>query len=115
MNLTLASERLDLAPLSDGDLELWLALRTDPEVMKYIAPPRSEEYLREVFPQRCLRAGGGAIGFWKVTERETEEAIGTGLLLPIPVENEDSNWSALGREDYPDEEIELGYNFLPKA
>ena len=115
MNLDITTERLDLTPLSEADVVLWVALRTSPEVMKYIAPPRSEEYLRDMLPERCQRAGGGAIGFWKIIERSTGNGIGTGLLLPLPVEDEDTNWSALGKEAYPEEEIEVGYNFLPAA
>lgn len=115
MNLGIATARLQLTPLGEEDVDLWLALRTDPDVMKYIAPPRDEDYLREVFPHRCLRAGGGAIGFWKIAERDTRQRIGTGLLLPLPVEKTDSNWDALGRDEYPEEEIEIGYNFLPAA
>ncbi len=115
MNLVLSSDRLKLTPLAEEDADLWVALRTDPDVMKYIGSVQDEDQLRTVMPRRCFRAGGGAIGFWKVSILVTGEGIGTGLLLPLPLENDDSNWDALGCDEFPEEEIEVGYNFLPSA
>ncbi|MEM7428765.1 MAG: GNAT family N-acetyltransferase [Pseudomonadota bacterium] len=115
MKLEMITERLRLTPLSPEDAEIWVTLRSDPEVMKYIGPARDKEHLLEILPKRCLRGGGGAIGFWCVSVRETGERIGTAPLLPLPVEDDDSKWERLEEETFPEEDIELGYTLKPAA
>ena len=42
MNLDITTDRLTLTPLSVSDMALWVELRTDPEVMRFVAPMQSE-------------------------------------------------------------------------
>ena len=56
-----------------------------------------------------MRRGGGCIGVWCVRDRQSGEKLGTSLLLPIPIDLDDTDWSLVAGEDLPEGEIELGY------
>lgn len=109
LNLNLESERLSLRPLAAGDLDLSRALLSDPEVMKYVGPTLSEAQLVERMPKITRRCAGGAIGIWSVSDRATGEKIGTGVLLPMPVEQDEIDWELVVGDDLPEAEIEVGY------
>ena len=109
MNLELPTERLLLRPLAESDLDVALAVLTDPEVMRYVVEPFARERVVAEMPVAVRRGGGGCIGIWCVTRRETGEKLGTAVLLPLPIEEEDTNWDLVGGLDIPDGEIEVGY------
>jgi RimJ/RimL family protein N-acetyltransferase len=44
-----------------------------------------------------------------VIERRTEEKLGTAILLPLPIEEDDTNWDLVVGDGLPDGEIEIGY------
>jgi ribosomal-protein-alanine N-acetyltransferase len=44
-----------------------------------------------------------------VLQRETGEKLGTAVLLPLPIEESDTDWSLLQEDRYPDADIEVGY------
>lgn len=110
MNLIFETERLRFDPLSMDDLDLAVAQWGDPEVVKYVADRTySEAELIEELPLYIRRAGGGCIGIWRLTEKATGEKIGTALLLPMPIELDDTDWDLVEGDDIPDAEIEVGY------
>lgn len=109
MNLELPTERLLLRPLAESDLDVAVAVLTDPEVMRYVVEPFARERVVAEMPVAVRRGGGGCIGIWCVTRRETGEKLGTAVLLPLPIEEEDTNWDLVGGPDIPDGEIEVGY------
>ncbi len=109
MNLTLKSERLLLRPLAETDLDVEIEIGTDPEVMKYIDEPDTEESVVQQMPNYVKRCAGGCIGVWCVIERSTNEKLGTAILLPLPIEEDDTNWDLVVGDDFPDCEIEIGY------
>lgn len=110
MNLTFESDRLRFEPLTEGDLDLAVEQWSDPEVIKYVADRTySEEELRAELPLYVRRCGEGCIGIWRLTVRATGEKIGTAILLPMPVELDDTDWDLLLGEDIPEGDIEVGY------
>jgi RimJ/RimL family protein N-acetyltransferase len=88
-----------------------MALETfmDPEVMKFVADVGSEEALAEEMKTAVRRGAGGRIGVWCVLQRETGEKLGTAILLPLPIEEDDTDWSLVQEDRYPDADIEVGY------
>ena len=109
MNLNLATERLLLTPFAESDLDIAIEILTDPDVMKYVDGVFTEERVVEEMPMVLRRAGGGCIGIWCVTERATETKIGTAVILPLPIEERDTNWDLVQGPDIPEGEMEIGY------
>jgi len=110
MNLVFESERLEFRPLSDADLDLVTEQWTDPDVVKYVADKTlTEEELAEDMPVIVRRCGGGCIGIWCLIEKTSREKLGTAILLPLPVEKDDTDWDLMVGENIPDGDIEIGY------
>ncbi|MEM7216640.1 MAG: GNAT family N-acetyltransferase, partial [Pseudomonadota bacterium] len=89
----------------DLSLELW----TDPDITRFVGGARSEAELIEGHPLYMRRCALGCIGIWTLAIRESDEKIGTAILLPMPVEEDDTNWDMVAGEGLPDCEIEVGY------
>ena len=116
-DLVLETPRLVLRPLAgDGrDLALGVRLFTDPEVVRYVCSLSSEAELAEEMPVITRRGAGGRLGIWVVTRKDTGEAIGTSILLPLPLEVDETDWSLVVPERYPEAEIEVGYMLVRDA
>ena len=109
MKLELESERLFLRPLAESDLDIAIEILTNQDVMRYVAKTNTEEQVVQEL-ETCMRRGaGGAIGIWCVIDRAKEEKLGTAVLLPLPIEQEDTDWSLVGGPDLPECEVEIGY------
>ena len=113
--LVLETGRLRLRPVTLDDVDLARELFTDPEVMKFVADVTPEEDLLEETRKATQRGAGGRIGVWCVTDRRTGEKIGTSVLLPVPIDCDDTDWSLVVEDAYPDAEIEIGYILKPAA
>ena len=110
MTLIFESDRLRFEPLSLNDLDIEVELWTDPEVVKFITgTAATKEEVASQMPTVTQRAGGGCIGIWTLTEKDGGEKIGHAVLLPMPVEADDTEWDLLASDDMPDREIEIGY------
>ena len=107
--LILTTDRLRLRPYAETDLDIAVLVLTDPEVVKYVCDPMSDAEVAALLPSVCRRGAGGRIGMWCVERLDTGEKLGDGVLTPIPVEEEDTNWDSLVSEAYPDAQIEVGY------
>ncbi|MGI9350669.1 MAG: GNAT family N-acetyltransferase [Rhizobiaceae bacterium] len=108
-NLVFESERLRFKPLGEEDLSLSIKLWTDPEVTQYVSGPTSEAELVKNHSKYMQRCAGGAIGVWTLTTLERREKIGTAILLPMPVELDDTDWDLVAGDGLPDGDIEVGY------
>lgn len=111
-HLFFESDRLTYRPLELDDVDLSIAQWTDPEVIKYVDwDVSTEEEIREEMPIVTRRGGEqGWIGIWVLTVKETGEKIGTGVLTPLPIEADDTEWDLLVMDETPaDREIEVGY------
>lgn len=110
MNLVFESERMEFRPLSNSDLDLVIEQWTDPDVVKYVADKTySKEELADEMPIIVRRCGGGCIGIWCLIDKASREKMGTAILLPLPVESDDTDWDLLKGEQLPEGEIEIGY------
>jgi len=94
------TERLNLRPLAKTDVELIVALNSDPEVMKYIGEPDDSYDNAKNYVE--MRVDGYAdqdgLGIFVAEAKDTGEAIG---------------WFCLKNLD-DTEEIEIGYRLLRK-
>ena len=113
--LELETDRLILRPLQLADIDLGTALFTDPQVVKYVCDLCTQEEIEENFKTETRRGAGGRIGIWTLTRKETGGKIGSAILLPLPIEKDDTDWSLLTEDTYPDAEIEVGYMLIPSA
>ena len=109
MELELLTDRLLLRPLRLDDLDLETEMFTDPEVARYVGGLQTAEEVEADMPTIIKRCGGGCIGVWCVIDRKTAEKLGTGILLPMPIDEDDTNWDLVEGPDIPDCEIEIGY------
>ena len=115
MDLNLFTERLSLRPLTLDDVDLGITLFTDEDVCRYIGGVQTEEEIRKEMTTYIRRCCGGSVGVWCVSKRNMGEKLGTGVLLPMPVDEDDTDWSLVRGPDLPDAEIEVGYILKPGA
>lgn len=114
MRLTFHSKRLTLSPYTPDDLDLSLALFTDPAVLRYAGEVMSEQHIRANMSNWSRRGGDGGIGIWTVSDRETGEKYGSAALLPMPVDEDETDFSLLVPGEMPPGDIEIGY-FLKRS
>lgn len=114
MNLDLQSRRLILAPYTPDDLDLSLALFTDPAVVQYAGEVMSEREIRAKVSNWTKRGGDGCIGIWTISDRRTGEKYGSAALLPMPIEEGETDYSLVIPGEMPQCDIEIGY-FLKRS
>ena len=109
VNLWLESERLLLRPLEWDDRDLGVEMFTDPEVMRYVAPPYTPAKVDAEMPDYLRRCAGGCIGIWCTLDKSSGERLGSAALLPLPIEALDTEWELIAGDTLPEREIEIGY------
>jgi len=114
MDLELFTDRLRLNPLVDDDLDLAVEMYTDPEVVKYVCDAMTEDEVRQEMPDSVKRGGNGGIGIWCISDRKTGEKLGDTYLLPMPIDEEDTDFSLVVMGQMPYADIEIGY-FLKRS
>ena len=115
MDLNLETTRLRLTPLSPEDVDLALEMFTDPDVIRYVGDLMTEDDIRANIPDEIKRGADGWIGIWCVSLRKTGEKLGSIFLLPMPIEDDDTDYSLVVPGQIPDAEIEIGYAFKKTA
>ena len=113
--LMIETPRLLLRPYMSDDLPLAIKTLTDPRVTRYVCDTMTPEAVEDLMPLITRRGAGGRLGMWAAARKDTGEMIGDGVLTPLPVEEEDADWTSLLPDRYPDDEIEVGYMLLPGA
>ncbi len=114
MKLELHTERLLLTPFAPTDLDVALEMFTDPEVVKYVCDVMTEAEIRQEMSNSTKRGGNGGIGIWCVADRRTGEKLGDSYLLPLPIDEDDTDFSLVVMGQMPDAEIEIGF-FLKRS
>ena len=109
MNLDLMTERLRLTPLAHTDVDIAVEMFTDPAVVKYIGGLMSEDEICREMATWTKRGGHGCIGIWCISDLETAEKYGSGFLLPMPVDEDDTDWDLVVPGVMPDCDVEVGY------
>ena len=115
MNLELVSKRLHLTPLDTSDIDLSLEMFTDPQVVKYVCDLMDESAIRAEMSNWLKRGGDGCIGIWCVSDRTTGEKFGSVFLLPMPIEEEDTNYDLVVPGEMPDGDVEIGFAYKRSA
>ncbi len=115
MNLELYTERLYLRPFEASDIDLDIAMATDPDVMKYFGGAVTQEQIIAEAANFTRRCGGGCIGVWTVIDRLTGEKLGEVFLTPLPIDADDTQWELIQGSDLPVGDIEVGYLFKRSA
>lgn len=113
--LVLETERLYLRPFTLEDTDIAIALWCDPEVMRFVGDVDEPHDVRAIMPTVIRRGAGGRIGTWVICRKETEEKLGEVFFWPIPIEQEDIDWSQVVPDAYPRDDIEVGFVLLKKA
>ena len=114
-DLTLETDRLRLTPMQSEDVDASKAVLCDARVMRYVNDAMTPDALEEDMINSVKRGAGGRIGLWAITRKDTGAKIGTSVLMPVPIEDDDYDWSLLVPGSYPDANIEVGYLFVPDA
>ena len=114
MKLTLYTERLILSPFSTDELDMALAMFTDPEVLRFAGGAMQDDEIRAQMDNWTRRGGGGCIGIWCISESVSGGKLGSVALLPMPVDEKDTDYSLVVPDRMPDGDIEVGY-FLKRS
>jgi len=114
MNLVLHSERLTLAPLDAADVDLAIDMFTDPDVLKFAGGVVEEDEIRRSMSNWIARGGNGCIGIWCISNLRSGEKFGSAALLPMPVEEDDTDFSLVIPGQMPNGDVEIGY-FLKRS
>lgn len=113
--LVLETERLRLRPFSPDDEDLALRLLTDPAVMRFVGGVQTPDGVARRMADVTKRGAGGRIGIWCVSRKDTGEKIGDGVLLPVPIDADDTEWALVDPTAYPAVPVEVGYLLTPGA
>ena len=109
------TDRLLLTPLAMDDIDISIAMFTDSDVTRFAGGPVTVETIEKEMPKWVQRGSKGGIGIWCAKDKATGEKLGTGALLPQPVEEDDTDFSLVVMGQLPDADIEVGYFFKPSA
>jgi len=115
MKLELQTQRLLLTPLELTDVDLAVELWTNPEVVKYVCEVVTEAEIRQEMSDATKRGGNGGIGIWCIADRRTREKLGSTYLLPMPIDQDDTDFSLVVMGQMPEAEIEIGFFFKRTA
>jgi RimJ/RimL family protein N-acetyltransferase len=114
MNLVLYSKRLKFTPLDALDVDLAIEMFTDAEVLKFAGGVMEEDEIRRDMSNWTKRGGNGCIGIWCISDQDSGEKLGSAALLPMPVEEDDTDFSLVIPGRMPDGDVEIGY-FLKRS
>ncbi|GAB4452266.1 MAG: GNAT family N-acetyltransferase [Armatimonadaceae bacterium] len=118
MATILATDRLVLRHLEEGDAPWMSEMDSDPEVMRFIAPPSvtgkpdvhpvSETEARDwvaILTRRYVETGS-RYGIFAAVRKDTDEAVGWFILRPA------NEYRFAEAVEFQPDECELGYRFL---
>jgi len=105
----LTTKRLRLAPVTVADVDVALEMFTNPAVTEFVGDVMTEADIRQEMPVWTKRGGDGCIGIWCVSNSATGEKYGSGFLLPMPVDEDDTNWGLVVPGIMPEGDVEIGY------
>lgn len=115
VELTLETERLVLRPFRAEDVDIALHTLCDAEVMHYVADPLSPDEVHQRMGDAVRRGAGGRIGIWCLIRKTDGAKLGDAILLPVPIETDDTDWAQVTPEAYPPGPVEVGYVLAREA
>ena len=108
MNTSFSTDRLRIDPLTRDDADLVVAIFTDPEVCRHVGGPQKAQEILDDMDDTTRRGGNGCIGVWCMRDEQGEK-LGTLALLPMPIDQDETDWSLVREGEWPDAIIEIGY------
>ena len=114
MDLEMLTERTKLTPFAFADVDVAIEMFTDPDVIKFAGNIMSEDKIRQQMSIWIRRGGNGCIGIWCISDRDTGEKYGSCALLPLPIDEDDTDWSIVTPDLMPEGDVEVGY-FLKQS
>ncbi len=114
MNLVFYSERLTFTPFDASDVDLAIEMFTDADVLKFAGGVMEEDEICRQMSNWTKRGDNGCIGIWCISHRGNGQKLGSGALLPMPVEEDDTDFSLVVPGRMPDGDVEIGY-FLKRS
>jgi RimJ/RimL family protein N-acetyltransferase len=115
MKPVLHTHRLTLIPFDVSDVDISLELFTNPKVLRFAGGVMDEDEIRAQMPNWLRRGGNGCIGIWCITDKHSGEKLGTGALLPMPIEEDDTDFELVEPHIMPEGDVEVGYFLKPSA
>ena len=115
MDLIFHSDRLTMTPYAESDIDLAIAMFTDPEVCRYGLDLMTEDEIRRDISSWTRRGDNGCIGIWRVSLSDSGEKLGTVALLPMPVEDQETDLDLVIPGQMPDADFEIGFYFRRSA
>lgn len=115
MSSSLNSERLVLTPLDILDVDAAIEMFTNPAVTKYVCDLMTEDEIRQEMSVWIKRGGDGCIGIWCISDRKSKEKYGSVFLLPMPIDDDDTNWIDVVPGVMPAGDVEIGYCLKERA
>jgi RimJ/RimL family protein N-acetyltransferase len=115
MKRVLYSKRLALVPLDETDIDITVEMFTDPKVLRFARGIMSEAEIRQDMQVWTRRGGNGSIGIWCITDRDSGEKLGSAALLPMPVDEDETDFDLVIPGQMPDGDVEVGYFLKPSA
>jgi RimJ/RimL family protein N-acetyltransferase len=115
MKRVLYSKRLALVPLDETDIDITVEMFTDPKVLRFARGIMSEAEIRQDMQVWTRRGGNGCIGIWCITDRDSGEKLGSAALLPMPVDEDETDFDLVIPGQMPDGDVEVGYFLKPSA
>ena len=111
----LETDRTRLRPMLAEDVDLARALLTDAAVMRYVTDPVPPDAVASGMDTWTRRGAGGRLGIWAVIDKDTDAKLGDCVLLPLPIDAEDTVWDEVRPDHWPPGPIEVGYLLRPEA
>ena len=115
MELTFQTDRLKARPLRLDDLDLGIEMYTDPDVVRYVGKLQTPQEVKVRMHNYIKRCADGCIGIWCVIDKNSSEKIGSCVLLPMPIDENEINWDLIKGPEIPNQNIELGYMLKKSA
>jgi ribosomal-protein-alanine N-acetyltransferase len=115
MDLTLQTTRLRLAPLDSSDVDVSIAVFSDPEVARFVGGVMRPEDIRRKMSDWTKRGADGSIGIWSIADRFSNEKFGSVFLLPMPIDKDDTDYDLVIPNKFPDADIEIGFSLKRSA
>jgi len=114
MNLVLYSKRLVLAPFDASDVDIAIEMFTDPDVLRFVGGVLKEHQIHAEMSDWTKRGGNGCIGIWCISDRNSDEKLGSVALLPMPIDKDDTDFSIVLPGQMPVGDVEIGF-FLKRS
>lgn len=109
MKLDLHTERLHLTPLVATDIDVAIEMFTYPEAVNYVCDPMDRDTIGKGMPDWIKRGGNGCIGTSCISDRKSGEKYGSTALLPMPVDEDHTDYSLVVPGQMPDIDVEIGF------